>query len=111
MTQPPTPPTHVPVAGMLVPVQLVPRIVAALRGTYPTITDGLAGDAAVRAVLRWWVKSTLADWEARAAEAPVDDAVAETRQSFRELARQAREQAQAAADLIIDQPPTGPPPA
>lgn len=90
---------------MQVPVQLVPRIVAAMRGTYPTVTDGLDDNDAVRAVLRWWVKSTLADWESRQAEAPVDAAVADTRQLYRDKARQARQAAEAAADLITDLPP------
>lgn len=101
----PTTPTHVPVAGMLVPVQLVPSIVAAMRGTYPLITDGLDDEAAVRAVLRWWVKSTLTEYEARKAESGVDDAVAETRQVYREKAQEARTRAEAAADLITDAPP------
>lgn len=100
---------YVAVAGMRVPAVLVPRIVAAMRGTYPGVTADLDDDAAVRAVLRWWVKSTLTNWEARQAEAPVDDALAETRQTYRNLADAARQQAEADASTITDQPPTSPP--
>lgn len=44
---------------------LVPRIAAAMRGTYPTQTSGIAGDgAAIKACILAWVRETVATWEA-----------------------------------------------
>lgn len=109
MTDPALDPTALPpvqVAGMLVPAVLVPRIVAAFRATYPQVTEGLADDPAVRAVLKYWTVTTLASYEAKLAEAPVDDVVQATRQEYAERARVAREQALAAASAIVENPPT-----
>jgi hypothetical protein len=61
-------------AGLDMPADLVPRIMAALRGTYPDLTAGLADIPAVLAVIRYWVQQTLADWEAKqAAGGPLSD--------------------------------------
>lgn len=97
-------PPYVPVAGMQVPTPLVPRIVAAMRGTYPAVTEGLDDEAAVRAVLRFWTKSLVADYEAAQAQAPLEGALADLRATYRAKAEAARQQAQAAADLITDAP-------
>lgn len=57
-----------------VPDTLEPRIVAALRGTYPAETAGLGDLAAFKAVLRLWLINCLAGWEAQ--QASVDAATA-----------------------------------
>lgn len=93
---------YVPVAGLLVPDVLVPRIVAAMRGTYPTITAGLDDDASVRAVLRHWVTTTLAAYEGAVAGSGVDTAVEATREEYRLKAEQAREKAEADAGTITE---------
>lgn len=48
-----------------VPDLLVPRVLAALRGQYPDITAGLSDIAAAQAVLRHFLRSTIAAHEAR----------------------------------------------
>lgn len=101
MTQPPTPPP-VPVAGLLVPAALVPRIIAALRATYPDLTMGLEPEAAVRAVLKHWVTITLAAHEAAAAEAPVQQVVEQVQGEYKIKANQAREKALTDANQIVD---------
>lgn len=95
-----TPPPYVPIAGLLVPTPLVPRIIAAVRGLYPTVTEGLEDDAAVRAWLKHIVGVTLANFEAMSAQAPVAEAVEVVRADYAERAEQAREQALTAAASI-----------
>lgn len=102
MTLPNLPP--VAVAGLLVPAPLVPRIIASLRGTYPQLTADLDDDAAVRAVLKFWVTSTLASYEAARAEAPVSGAVEATRAEYAERAEAARQKALQDAAQIIEAP-------
>jgi hypothetical protein len=46
-----------------IPDALVPRIVAAVRNSYPSETAGLADAPAVRAAIRAWMKTTLAGYE------------------------------------------------
>lgn len=103
-------PPPVAVAGLLVPAPLVPRIITALRGTYPTLTAGLDDDAAVRAVLKFWIAEMLAGFEATVAKAPVEGAVAETRAQYETAAADAREKAIADAAAIVDNPELTTPP-
>lgn len=98
----PLPP--VSVAGLLVPAELVPRIITALRGTYPGLTADLDDDAAVRAVLKFWISEMLAGFEATVAKAPVEDAVAETRAQYETAAVEARDKALTDAAAIVDNP-------
>lgn len=100
-----TMPTHIPVAGLLVPTPLVPRIIAAIRGMYPTVTADLDDDAAVRAWLKYIVGSTLSTWEGATAQAPVVDAIEEIRADYAQRGEEARQQALAAAELIKENPP------
>lgn len=81
-------PAYREVMGMQVPLALEPRIVEAVRATYPAVTDGIADhDAAVRAVVRYWFATTLTNYETQkaaalaaqklaAAQADLDKAVA-----------------------------------
>jgi hypothetical protein len=74
-----TSPTHRTVAGLKVPIELVPRIVAAIYARYPVETAGITDpDAAVRAALRAWVIDTLAQHEQAKARAPLGIKVAQT---------------------------------
>jgi len=95
---------YVPVAGLRVPATLVPRIIAAFRGIYPTVTDGLDDEAAVRAVLLHWVSTTLTTYESREVSKPVqaaaDDLVAEAEMK----GRKARDAAALAASMIVSAP-------
>lgn len=90
---------------MLVPAALVPRIVAAFRGTYPGVTEGLEDDPAVRAVLKYWVVSTLTAYEGQQAEAALPAAIEALRQEHAELGRLARAKATADAAEIVEAPP------
>jgi hypothetical protein len=96
----------VPVAGLLVPAVLVPRILAAMRGTYPTVTADLDDDAAVRAVLKHWVTATLSAFEAQQVAAPVVDQLAALQEEARIREAAARQEAEAAAGLITDAAPS-----
>lgn len=102
-----TPPTHIPIAGMLVPRTLAPRIVAAIRKLYPSVTDGLGDDAAVRAWLKHVVVTTLATAEAQAAQEPVTAAVEVVKEQYQAKANEARDKALAAGDTIKDNVPAG----
>lgn len=93
---------NVPVAGLLVPAPLVPRIVAAVRHLYPTLTEGLEDDAAVRAWLKWMVTVTMSQSEGQRAAAPVDAALEATRQEFAQRAEEARARAVRDAAAIVD---------
>lgn len=104
-------PDYVPVAGLRVPSVLVPRIVASMRGMYPDLTVGLEDDPAVRAVLKFWVTSTLASWETRqvadqavAQVQAVQAEAAEAAQAVREAAQAAAESITEAADPAVDDP-------
>jgi hypothetical protein len=46
-----------------VPDALVPRVITALRATYPDLTEGLNDGAASRAVIRYWVRTTVQVYE------------------------------------------------
>lgn len=94
------------VAGLRVPLPLVPRLITAIRDRYPEATAGITDpDAAVRAALRAWVAETLTEYEARTAVAPLDTAVARTIADFEERGRAARAQAVADAALIVEDIP------
>lgn len=96
---------YVQVAGLLVPAPLVPRIVASFRGVYPAITAGITDDdAAVRAVLKYWVTSTLSTYEGSVAGSGVDEAIDAAREEYRLRAEQARAQAEADAGTITEAP-------
>lgn len=98
------------VAGLQVPVALVPRIITAIRARYPAATAGIADpEAAVRAALRQWVIDTLADYEKQQALAPLAIAVAQTASSFEDKARQAKDKAITDAAAIRDGVPSDPP--
>lgn len=99
------PPTHISVAGLLVPVALAPRIITAIRGLYPEVTQGIAdNDAAVRAWLKHIIGATLASYEAAAAQQPATAAIEAVRQDYEARAEAARERAQTAAQAIQDSP-------
>lgn len=101
---PPTPDANgnVPVAGLLVPAPLVPRIVRAVRALYPSLTDGKDDDRAIRSWLKYLVTQTVAQAEAQAALAPVEDAVEATRIDYQKRAEKAREKAEKDSDAIVE---------
>lgn len=95
----------VSVAGLQVPAPLVPRIITALRATYPQLTAELDDDASVRAVLKYWVTVTLANHEAAQALAPADDAAQAVLSDYRQKADDAHTKAVQDATAIVDNPP------
>lgn len=96
------PPTHVTVAGLRVPVTLVPRVIASFRGMYPSLTEGLDDDAAVRAVLKEWVTSNLMVWEGLQATGTANETAENLQLEAIEKSTEAQEAARLAADLIVD---------
>lgn len=99
-----TMPTHVPVAGLLVPTPLVPRIIAAFRATYPTITEGLDDDPAVRAVLKYLVTQILAQYEATLPAVEAKEQIQEIESQVVAAQEEARLKAQNDADKIVENP-------
>lgn len=98
----------VSVAGLKVPAPLVPRIVASMRGVYPSVTGTLDDDAAVRAVLKFWVTSTLANWESQQWTAPTEEQVAAIQAEATAKAQQASKKAEEDAASIIEAAPPAP---
>jgi hypothetical protein len=100
-------PTHRDVAGLRIPMTLIPRIVAAFRDSYPQITEGLSDDAAVRAVLRDYVSSVLSMYEAKTASEAVQEEIRQKQASLGAIAAEAAAQAQQDVQAIPDAPIVG----
>lgn len=96
---------NVPVAGLLVPAPLVPRIVSGVRRLYPALAEGKDDDAAVRAWLKHMVTGLLAQAEVAATLEPLDQALDDTRADYEARAEAARAKATADAALIVEAPP------
>jgi hypothetical protein len=106
MTEPAPTPTHRTVAGLRVPITLVPRLIEAIYARYPTELAGITDpDAAVRRALRAWIVETLADHEQRKAKAPLGLKVAQTVTEFEAKGNAAREKALADSELITEPTP------
>jgi len=107
----PDPIPYVPVAGLRVPATVVPRIIRALRGVYPEITTGKDDEAAVRAVLLYWIDYTVTSHEATLAESEVavEAAISELFEDRLRRVQEARDRAKAAVSTI-QQVPTPPAP-
>ncbi|MBP2323344.1 hypothetical protein JOF56_003729 [Kibdelosporangium banguiense] len=73
-----------------------------MRGLYPTATADLDDEAAVRAVLKHWVTTTLATFEAQRVAAPMAEQVAALQADAQQKEQAAREQAERAAGLITE---------
>ncbi len=98
-TSPPMP--DVSVAGLLIPSTLADRIAKALRAVYPTLTEGRdSDDAAVRAVLIYWITSTLETYEGDLIRAELEREVAEVTAKGRARAEEVRARVRASASLI-----------
>lgn len=97
-----TMPTTMTVAGMQVPIALVPRIVAALRARYPAVTAEISDDhAAVQAVLAHWVINSVVAYETDQALAPLEDELQRVRDQFTVAAERARANALTAVAAIV----------
>lgn len=92
---------YVSVAGLRVPATLVPRIVAAFRGTYPDVTADHDEEEAVRQVLKYLVEVIVTTHESKAASTPVMAAADEMVAEAQERGRKAREAALAAVGTIV----------
>lgn len=104
-------PTYRKVAGLLVPVALVPEIVEAIYARYPDATKGITDpDAAVRAALRAWVIETYSEYAASKAKAPLPLAVAQTVTTYEKKASDARAKALTNSTGIIEDPAAVPDP-
>jgi hypothetical protein len=91
------------VAGNRIPLELVPRIIAAIRARYPAATSGIVDhDAAVRAALRAWITETWTAYEEAQAKAPLPITIAQTVAAFDAKAEAAAEKAATDAERIVD---------
>jgi hypothetical protein len=89
-----TPVGYRQVAGLLVPLDLVPRLVAAIQDAYAEAVEGITDpDELVQAALQAWARELLANHEHQAAVAPLSATVAQTITQFENLGQQARNQA------------------
>lgn len=86
--------------GLSLPVDQVPRVMAALRGTYPDQTAGKDDLQAALAVLRLWVTTTLTQWEARQAQAAAAAGEAAAAEGGQRKVADALASARKAADTI-----------
>lgn len=102
---------NVEVAGLRIPGPLALRIVEAMRGLYPTVTGELDGPAAVRAVLKYWVTSTLSTYEAQHAAGQVSDQISEIQQAAVKKGQAAMEKAKSDAAQIVETATSSAPPA
>jgi hypothetical protein len=103
------------VAGLNIPLPLIPRIIKALRATYPGITDGIEDDeAAVRAVLKEIISSALSVHESQMAANAVRDEIqqkqeAAEKSSSAAYAKARHEVATYVKDAITPELPPPPP--
>ena len=74
-----------------------PRIVTAFQAQYPTVTSGLANDAAIKAVLIQFIKSTVSTYEAQQAVAPAQQQAQQLAQQW--PATYANQEAQTTTDV------------
>ncbi len=99
-----TPIPDVAVAGLLIPAPLAVKIIASLRANYPTLTDGKDDDAAVRAVLVYWITSSLETYEGNLVRAQNEQAVASLRAQSDAKAEATRAAVREAAKAIRENP-------
>lgn len=66
--------------SITIPDALVPRVINAIRGVYPTETTGLTDSEAARAVIKFWVRQTVMEWEGRLAQDNAQTQINQTRQ-------------------------------
>ena len=104
----PIPPVRV--AGLLVPAALAPRIVAALRATYPALAADKPDDAVVRAVLHYWITSTLESYETQQAATELEWAKAKLAEDYDQTLAEIRQAAQQVANAITEDPTLTPTP-
>lgn len=97
--------TYRTVAGLRIPLPLVPRIIESMYARYPEATAGITDpDRAVRAALYAWVVETLAEYEEKKAMAPLPMTVAQTVTSFEAKATAAKLKAIEDAKSITEDP-------
>jgi len=105
VAEPVTEPTTVSVAGLEIPADVAALVIVSFRGLYPDITSGKDDDAAVRAVLRWFITSTMETHAGREATKILEAAIAQLRAKDAAAAGARREQIHAAAGRIKEKPP------
>lgn len=103
---PETPPTHVAIAGWLVPVDLVPPFAAAMRWKYPQIALSDAPDeVAVQDALLWFAVKILEEYRMDQATEAMKSAVKAVEQDYAARREGARLNVQEQAKRIVRQPP------
>lgn len=100
----PISPEPVEVAGLQIPADLAPQIIAAFREIYPTVTTDKDDDAAVRAVLVWFITATLETSASRKANAALDTMISQAQAKTGAEIEKVRGQIRAAAARIKEKP-------
>jgi len=98
-----TPPVR-EVAGLEIPEDVALQVIEAFRAIYPTITAGKEDDPAVRAVLIWFITSTLETYQTRKIFDAMATAVKAVETQHNAAANQAREKIRLAAGRIKEKP-------
>lgn len=96
------------VAGLLVPADLAPKIISALRDVYPIATTDRDDEAAVRAALIEWITELLVDQAEKQAELQRMTAHQKVDDQFTAYINQVRNRAKQAALTIQEAPPAVP---
>ncbi len=91
--------------GVTVPVDLLPRLHAALRGVYgANLPVDTSDEDVVAHVMQDWFAETLAQWESRAAVEGVEQQISEIRTKGANAANKAAEKARKDAERIVRKP-------
>lgn len=88
--------------GQRIPAELAPRVLAAIRGLYPSVTEGMNDKQAVAAWIKYVITATLANWEGNGALVGAEEAAELARREFQAKAIAAREKAKRDADAISE---------
>lgn len=91
---------RVNVLGLNMPEAMQGRIIAAARGVYPELTEGLSDARAIQSLLKFWTTELLATWESRQAAPDDADAARDAIEKATSARRDAAKQARAAAEDI-----------
>ena len=97
-------PTEVVFAGLGIPVELAPTIIAALRRRYPGMTEDMEDEGVVRAMLKYIIEVTVIEEAALQANLTTEAEAAEVQRRGAVRAEQARARAQEAVKRIREVP-------
>lgn len=96
------PTAPVEIAGLIVPAEMVPRLIVAFRGVYRQVTETIQNDEeAIQAVLKFWTTQVLETWEGLRAEEELAEQLEQLRQDAYAKRDKARDKARKDAEKIL----------